>query len=296
MYDIFKGKKSMRIYFLILSVLYSISIHAQSDIYMHGTYQDVDWESLEFIGPHATVSEKIYYNYPESRTGKILLRKESSYRSKGLFYYTVRFPNISTIHYIVLNPSKKMVTMRDESGKYYKEFGIRGLHLETNELKEHPQQSLIRQVQSFIRGSDKYITNRECDKQLDYGGSLDAEGALQFSIYDKEMKFIFGDLNGDNVLDAIMKANITQCDGGNGCCLCVEYVVALSQSSGKHTIMYFEFPETNVVTVQVPLRIEKNGSIFTKELYKINDDECRCCTSGERYKNYRFNGKLLRSE
>jgi hypothetical protein len=263
---------------------------------MHGTYQDVDWESLEFIGPHATVSEKIYYNYPESRTGKILLRKESSYRSKGLFYYTVRFPNISTIHYIVLNPSKKMVTMRDESGKYYKEFGIRGLHLETNELKEHPQQSLIRQVQSFIRGSDKYITNRECDKQLDYGGSLDAEGALQFSIYDKEMKFIFGDLNGDNVLDAIMKANITQCDGGNGCCLCVEYVVALSQSSGKHTIMYFEFPETNVVTVQVPLRIEKNGSIFTKELYKINDDECRCCTSGERYKNYRFNGKLLRSE
>jgi hypothetical protein len=282
--------------YTVLFVSMQCLLLGQQEVYIHGTYDDIDWETLEFIGPHASVSEKIYYNYPESRTGKILLRKESSYRSKGLFYYTVRFPNISTIHYIVLNPSKKMVTMRDESGKYYKEFGIRGLHLETNELKEHPQQSLIRQVQSFIRGSDKYITNRECDKQLDYGGSLDAEGALQFSIYDKDMKFIFGDLNGDNILDAIMNANITQCDGGNGCCLCVEYVVALSQSSGKHTIMYFEFPETNVVTVQVPLRIEKNGSIFTKELYKINDDECRCCTSGERYKNYRFNGKLLRSE
>jgi|GEM_PF-1066675 len=282
--------------YTVLFVSMQCLLLGQQEVYIHGTYDDIDWETLEFIGPHASVSEKIYYNYPESRTGKILLRKESSYRSKGLFYYTVRFPNISTIHYIVLNPSKKMVTMRDESGKYYKEFGIRGLHLETNELKEHPQQSLIRQVQSFIRGSDKYITNRECDKQLDYGGSLDAEGALQFSIYEKDMKFIFGDLNGDNILDAIMNANITQCDGGNGCCLCVEYVVALSQSSGKHTIMYFEFPKTNVVTVQVPLRIEKNGSIFTKELYKINDDECRCCTSGERYKNYRFNGKLLRSE
>ena len=29
---------------------------------------------------------------------------------------------------------------------------------------------------------------------------------------------------------------------------------------------------------------------------KINDDECRCCTSGERYKNYRFNGMVLSKE
>jgi len=283
------------IYTLLCIGLHSI-VMAQSEFYIHGTYDDIDWETLEFIGPHASAIEKIYYNYPESRTGKILLRKESSYRSKGLFYYTVKFPNISTIHYIVLNPSKKMVSMRDESGKYYKEFYIRGLDIETNELQEHPQQSLIRQVQSFIRVSKRYISNTECNKTLEHGGSLDEGDEIQFSIYEKNMKFIFGDLNGDNILDAIMNANITQCDGGNGCCLCVEYVVALSQSNGKHTIAYFEFPERSVVTVQTPLRIEKNGSIFTKEFYKINDDECRCCTSGERYKNYRFTGLVLSKE
>ena len=96
------------IYTLLCIGLHSI-VMAQSEFYIHGTYDDIDWETLEFIGPHASAIEKIYYNYPESRTGKILLRKESSYRSKGLFYYTVKFPNISTIHYIVLNPSKKMV-------------------------------------------------------------------------------------------------------------------------------------------------------------------------------------------
>lgn len=72
-------------------------------------------------------------------------------------------------------------------------------------------------------------------------------------------------LNGDNVLDAIMNANITQWDGGNVCCLCVEYVMALSQSNGKNTIAYFEYPEISVVTVQTPFRIEGKGSIFTKE-------------------------------
>ncbi len=280
--------------FLFLSA--NFLLLSQSEWYIHGTYDAIDWETLEFTGPHASAKEKIYYNYPESRTGKILLRKESAYRSKGLYFYTVKFPNISTKHYIELNPSKKMVTMRDESGKYYKDFFIRGLNTESNELKDHPQQSLIREVQSFIRGSKRYISNVNCNKTLEHGGSLDDGDEIQFSIYEKDMKFIFGDLNGDNKLDAIMNANITQCDGGNGCCLCVEYVVALSQSTGKYNIAYFEFPETSVVTVQAPLRIEKNGSIFTKEFYKINDDECRCCTSGERYKNYRFNGMVLSKE
>lgn len=280
--------------FLFLST--NFLLLAQSELYIHGTYDAIDWETLEFTGPHASAKEKIYYNYPESRTGKILLRKESAYRSKGLYFYTVKFPNISTKHYIELNPSKKMVTMRDESGKYYKDFFIRGLNTESNQLKDHPQQSLIRQVQSFIRESKRYIPNVNCNKTLEHGGSLDDGDEIQFSIYEKDMKFIFGDLNGDNKLDAIMNANITQCDGGNGCCLCVEYVVALSQSNGIYNIAYFEFPETSVVTVRAPLRIEKNRSIFTKEFYKINDEECRCCTSGERYKNYRFNGMVLSKE
>lgn len=278
--------------FLFLSA--NFLLLSQSEWYIHGTYDAIDWETLEFTGPQASAKEKIYYNYPESRTGKILLRKESAYRSKGLYFYTVKFPNISTKHYIELNPSKKMVTMRDESGKYYKDFFIRGLNTESNELKDHPQQSLIREVQSFIRGSKRYISNVNCNKTLEHGGSLDDGDEIQFSIYEKDMKFIFGDVNGDNILDAIMNAPITQCDGGNGCCLCMEYIVAISQKSGKHFIKSFDFPNNGYQSIYAPLRIEKNGSIFTKELYKTDDlNECRCCTNGERYRNYRFIGQVL---
>lgn len=286
----------MRIYFVILSVLYSISIHAQSDIYIHGTYQDVDWETLEFVGPHASVSEKIYYNYPESRTGKIKLRKESAYKSRGIYYYTVRFPNVSTVYHITLNPDEQICVMRDTEGKYYKEFYKKAYGEQNNEVDVHPQQSLIRQVKRYILQSSEYVSNAECNKTLEQGGYDTEQEEMTFSLYDENMKFVFGDLNGDNQLDAIMRANITQCDGGNSCCLCVDYIVALSQYNGKHIITSFDFPNYGSGSTYVPLRIEKNGSVYTKEFFKINDDECRCCTSGERYDNYRFSGTRIYKE
>ena len=284
----------MRTFVLILCLLLSSELYAQSDTYMHGTYDDVDWETLEFVGPRAAAIEKIYYNYPESRQGRITLRKQSAYRSKGIYYYTVTFPNISTQYFITLDPSLGKCTMRDERGSYYKEFQKSSVEKENNEIDQHPQQAIIQKVKTFIEFNGKYISATECDRILQYSSNGNSSDETRFSIYEKDMKFIFGDVNADGILDGIMNAPIIQCDGSNACCMCMEYIVALSQKSGKHLIKSFEFPNNANQSKFVPLRIEKNGSIFTKELYKTYDSgECRCCTSGERYGNYRFIGQVL---
>jgi len=273
---------------MLFCIFFTGEITAQSDVYIHGTYDDVDWETLEFVGPRAAAMEKIYYNYPESRQGRITLRKQSAYRSRGIYYYTVTFPNISTVYTITLNPAEQTCIMRDEKGTYYKEFFKPRSGLDDDEINKHPQQVLIQKVKRFIQDNPKYCSNAECDELMNRGNDI------KFSIYEKGMKFIFGDVNGDNILDAIMNAPITQCDGGNGCCLCMEYIVAISQKSGKHFIKSFDFPNNGYQSIYAPLRIEKNGSIFTKELYKTDDlNECRCCTNGERYRNYRFIGQVL---
>lgn len=247
-----------KIYIILFCFLFAGKIQAQSDVYMHGTYDDVDWETLEFVGPRAAAMEKIYYNYPESRQGRITLRKQSAYRSKGIYYYTVMFPNIATIYTITLNPAENTCIMRDEKGTYYKEFFRPRSGLEPDEINKHPQQILIQKVKRFIGDNAKYCSNAECDELMNRGNEI------KFSIYEKDMKFIFGDVNGDNILDAIMNAPITQCDGGNGCCLCVEYIAAISQRSGKHLIKTFEFPNNGYESIYAPLRIEKRKHIYKR--------------------------------
>ena len=283
----------MKSLFIVLCLLLSGELYAQSDIYIHGTYDDIDWETLEFVGPRAASMERIYYHYPEAKHGKITLRKQSAYRSKGVFYYTVTFPNMSAIYYITLDPSEQKCTMRDDRGTYYKEFfhsSYRGQkHIEVYE----PNQSLIQKVNMFIKDNGKYCPNAECDRLLQYGGTMPA-GMIKYSIYEKDMKFIFGDINADGMADAIMYAPIKQCNGNTECCMCREYIIALSQKSGKHLIKILEFPNQQQQTVYAPVRIEKDGRIVTKESFKVNDaSECPCCANGERYNTYRFLGQTL---
>ncbi|MGA1413845.1 MAG: hypothetical protein ACO323_02190 [Candidatus Kapaibacteriota bacterium] len=283
----------MKTFFLLICLFFTCEIFAQTDFYMHGTYEDVDWETLEFVGPRAAAMEKIYYNYHDARQGKITLRKQSAYRSKGVYYYTVTFPNISSVYYITLDPTDGKCTMRDDRGTYYKEFFSSGKREQKTVPDYQANQTLIQKVKMFINDNGKYCPNDECDRLLQYGSGTTA-GMIKYSIYEKDMKFTFGDINGDGQLDAIMNAPIKQCNGNTECCFCMEYIVALSQKSGKHFIQILEFPNKEHTTVYAPLRIEKDGRIFTKESYKVNDaSECPCCANGERYNTYRFLGNRL---
>ena len=60
----------------ILLFSYSFGQKAIYALYLHGSYTDSDWEQLEFIVPTGSEKADIYYNYAQSKKGKIKLEKK----------------------------------------------------------------------------------------------------------------------------------------------------------------------------------------------------------------------------
>lgn len=259
-------------------------------LYLHGSYTDSDWEQLEFIVPPGAEKADIYYDYAGSKKGKIKLEKKERLEIGGNIIIKVEFPVILKIYYITVSQDYKTLKMTDEKGTYEKDFYRIKSSSETANISTDYQSQIKVAFNNYVKTNPDYCSEADCDKahqDLMNGKEM----RCSIGIENGSITYVYGDINQDGQMDALVNFGLIQCDGGNALCGSGGEALVLSGLS-SYKVIEPKFEDGDNEIRHNLEKINTDGTIISNDQYWAEDDP-RCIPSLSKKAKYKLSYNTL---
>jgi len=279
--------------FFTFLYVYVVAQKATYFLYLHGSYTDSDWEQIELMKPQGADKIDIYYNYAESKKGKLKLEVKEKLEIGGSTLIKVEFPVIKKIYYLKFSQDFAYIKMTDEKGSYEKDFSYVSGEIKSSENTK-PSTNYVTRINkafdSYLKVNPDYCSEADCDKahqDLMNGREM----SCSIGVEEGSISYIYGDINQDGEMDALVNFGLIQCDGGNA--LCGEGGQALVLSGlSTYKVIEPNFEDGDIPVRHDLLKINSDGTILCEDWYWTEDDP-RCMPSLSKKVKYQLEYNTL---